>query len=41
MQVRCWKCGYQWYTRTDKPKSCPECKVRLKDKIIIVKEEKK
>ena len=41
MQVKCPKCGYQWTPRTDKPKSCPECKARLKDKIIIIKEEEK
>ena len=41
MQVKCFKCGYQWTPRTDKPKSCPECKARLKDKIIIIKEEEK
>jgi predicted Zn-ribbon and HTH transcriptional regulator len=41
MQIKCFKCGYQWTPRTDKPKSCPECKARLKDKIIIIKEEEK
>ena len=27
----CEKCGYQWFSRKEKPKSCPECKTRLKN----------
>lgn len=26
---RCKKCGYEWMSRKDNPKTCPECKARL------------
>ena len=25
-KVRCPFCGYEWYTRVEKPKECPLCK---------------
>ena len=31
----CYKCGYKWEIRTEKPKSCPRCKTRLD---IVIKE---
>lgn len=30
--VKCWKCGYEWVSRKDSPKECPECKIRLNKK---------
>ena len=26
MKCTCKRCGYTWESRTDKPKSCPNCK---------------
>ena len=28
--IKCKKCGYAWQERVRYPKSCPECKTRLK-----------
>lgn len=27
--MKCFRCGYNWPTRIDNPKSCPRCKTRL------------
>jgi len=27
--MRCEKCGYEWKSRVQNPKSCPRCKARL------------
>jgi len=27
----CRACGYAWYSRVEKPKACPRCKVYLKE----------
>lgn len=28
----CKKCNYKWNSRVEKPKSCPDCKARIKCK---------
>jgi len=28
MKNKCKKCGYEWTSRVDNPKECPECKSR-------------
>ena len=37
--ITCPKCGYTWTPRTDKPKACPECKIRIQR--LLKKEEAK
>ena len=27
--MKCNKCGYEWESRVENPKECPECKTRL------------
>jgi len=27
--MKCVKCGYEWESRKENPKSCPRCKARL------------
>jgi len=29
VKSKCYKCGYEWETRTENPKACPRCKTRL------------
>jgi predicted Zn-ribbon and HTH transcriptional regulator len=36
----CPYCGYKWTSRIESPKSCPECKNRLRRKEKIVVTEK-
>ena len=31
-KCECQKCGYEWESRKENPKSCPECKTRNWDK---------
>ena len=42
-EYQCYKCQYEWETRTKKPKACPRCKTRLdyvfKEKVDHPKEE--
>jgi len=42
-EYKCYKCGYEWETIVEKPKSCPRCKIRLdyvfKEKLDHPKEE--
>ena len=42
-EYHCYKCGYEWEIRKEKPKSCPRCKTRLdyvlKEKIDHTKEQ--
>ena len=28
-EYKCYKCGYEWEQRVEKPKSCPRCKRRF------------
>lgn len=31
---KCLKCGYEWQSRKDRPKECPECKRRDWDRPV-------
>ena len=39
MENKCKKCKYEWESRVDKPKECPECKSRNWKEYKIKKEE--
>ena len=33
MKKKCLRCGYEWLSVLDRPKSCPDCKSRMWDEI--------
>ena len=41
--MKCKKCLYEWKTRIEKPKNCPNCKQKLDDesRIVVIRFEKK
>lgn len=34
MKCVCKKCGYEWESRVERPKACPECKGRMGSKKV-------
>ena len=33
-EMKCELCGYEWISRTEKPRQCPNCKRQIKYEVV-------